>query len=119
MTAEDRISLLGEMNLLLEDERKTLLKGDLDGLESLLERKEALVVRLNQIEQLSDGDLGELRNKAARNHELLDSAMQGIRAVADRMAELRRVRKGLQTYDRSGRKTEVETSSQRKLEKRA
>jgi flagellar biosynthesis/type III secretory pathway chaperone len=112
-------ALLGEMNALLDQERATLLKGDLDGLQHILELKEALVERLNQSEKLSDVELAPLRTKAARNHELLDSAMQGIRAVADRMAELRRVRQGLQTYDRAGRKTEVELTTRHKLEKRA
>jgi hypothetical protein len=45
--------------------------------------------------------------------------MQGIKAVANRMAELRKVRKGLDVYNRSGQRTSFATTGSLKLEKRA
>jgi len=45
--------------------------------------------------------------------------LSGIRAVADRVAALRRVRDTLETYDQSGRKTAISTLRTGQVEKRA
>ena len=50
---------------------------------------------------------------------LLDTALEGIRAVADRVSALRRVRDTLETYDQTGRKTTFESMHKGRVEKRA
>lgn len=115
-TAQD---LINELDDILEQEREALILGELEKLHDLLLLKDTLITRLND---LDDGELGALetvQEKVSRNQSLLDSAMQGIRSVAARMQELRKVRKGLDVYDKSGKKNSYSTASSLKLEKRA
>lgn len=114
--AQDKIDELDEI---LELEREALIEGKLDKLQSLLERKDALISDLNMLDELERDALETVHNKVSRNQLLLESAMQGIRSVANRMQELRRVRKGLDVYDKSGRKSSYSTMASKKLEKRA
>ena len=57
--------------------------------------------------------------KVRRIHLLLDGAREGIREVAGRMAELRRLRNGLETYGSDGRKHNVDVRTEHTLERRA
>jgi len=107
------------LDALLERERAYLLAGDLEGLGKLLPEKEALVQTL-----LADIDEGRdaitpLEGKLQRNQLLLDGALDGIRAVAARLAALRQVRTTLDTYDAQGRKRSVTPQTNAKVEKRA
>lgn len=104
---------------LLDRERQALLDGDLDHLVSQLEEKEALIERLNDCEDAEGEPLKALQVKVLRNQALLDSALQGIRSVANRMSALHRIRRSLDTYDESGRKTTIESLVEPKVEKRA
>lgn len=115
-TAQDYIDAL---DLALEEERTALLNGNLTALEPIVARKEDAISHLNEIDALENADLDAVQSKVTRNQALLDSAMEGIRSVAARMAEIRRVRKGLDVYDESGRKTRFGTNTQTTLEKRA
>lgn len=117
---QDRIdTLIEDLDQLLDAERRALVDGDLDELARLYDGKEALITGLNALDRLESEQLQEVRHKMTRNQALLNSAMEGIRGVADRMAELRRLRQSLSTYDRDGRRHQFETPTEQKLEKRA
>ena len=106
------------LEALLDREREALLDGDLDRLIGQLDEKEALIERLN-----ASGDSGaglkDLQAKVLRNQALLDSALEGIRTVAQKLSALHRVRRSLDTYDESGRKTTIDSAPDRTMEKRA
>lgn len=111
--------ILTSLDDLLDRERIALLNGDLDAISRGLREKERLLDGLNALHGDQDEDLSAIRNKALRNQVLLESALTGIRAVADRVAALRRVRDTLETYDQSGRKTAISTLRTGQIEKRA
>ncbi|WP_174214183.1 flagellar export chaperone FlgN [Pseudophaeobacter sp. EL27] len=112
-------SLIDELDEILDQERSALVRGELDKIEALLARKEPLIAQLNTIDSLERAALSQVQTKVSRNQELLNSAMEGIRGVATRMAELRRVKKGLDVYDRAGRKARYGTTMGQRLEKRS
>ncbi|MGR3621148.1 flagellar biosynthesis protein FlgN [Pseudophaeobacter sp.] len=118
MTNHDPQSLIEELDEILDQERQALVRGELDQIEALLSRKEAAISRLNAFEDLERAALNKVQTKVSRNQELLNSAMEGIRSVAARMTELRRVKKGLDVYDRTGRKARYGTTMGQRLEKR-
>ena len=112
--------VFANLDALLEEERAALLRGDLDELEDMHARKSALLDQLHALDAARDADaLHDLQAKLTRNHALLDSAMLGIRAVARRLAAVRRVRETLDTYDEDGNKSSVDISIARAVEKRA
>ncbi len=119
MTQETIDTMIDDLDLLLDSERQALVSGNLDELSQLHDRKEQLISALNALDRLEADALVGVREKMSRNQALLSSAMEGIRAVADRMAELRRVRQNLSTYDRDGKRHQFPTSTAQKLEKRA
>lgn len=118
MTPETR-NLFDSLDDLLEKERAALLLGDLEKITVLLSEKEVLFDRLTLIDDATADDLTQLQGKAMRNQALLDNAQMGIRAVATRMANLRRLRRSLETYDETGRKTTITTRMDNQVEKRA
>lgn len=107
------------LDTLLDQERSCLLDGDLEALGSLLPAKEQLVDLLLQGGRLNKDSLAPIKGKLERNQSLLDGAMDGIKAVADRLAALRQVRTALDTYDAMGRKKSVATQAAPLMEKRA
>ncbi|WP_298859111.1 flagellar biosynthesis protein FlgN [uncultured Sulfitobacter sp.] len=108
-----------QLDSVLEQERAFLLEGDLEGLGSLLPVKEKLVELLLMDVSGNREQITPLEGKLQRNQLLLDGALDGIRAVAARLAALRQVRSALDTYDAQGRKQSVEMPSSPKVEKRA
>ena len=119
MKVEEIQSLIDELDELLDSEKKALVQGDMDQVGRLMSQKEYLVENLNAQEDLDRKNLTKLHQKVMRNQTLLDSALEGIRAVATRMSELRRVRSGLETYDEQGRKRHFGDQGSTKVEKRA
>ncbi len=119
MDFDRQSGLVDQLDVLLDAERAALLNGDFEQLSDLLPKKEHLIAALSDEDSAAGDDLSPLQDKLARNQMLLQSAMEGIRAVADRMAELRRVRQGLQTYGNTGEKSDVAVNVRRVLEKRA
>lgn len=115
-TPQDIINALDE---LLETERQHLLSGNLEALSALLARKEDLIDAMNAMDPSKADVLFETHRKVVRNQALLSSALEGIRAVADRVASLRQVRKSLETYDETGRKKTFQTRTDTSVEKRA
>lgn len=122
IVASEKVSLLtvlSELDDLLDKERACLLAGDLSGLSRILREKERIIDTLNSLLPESDPGLDALKDKALRNQALLDTAVEGIRAVANRVSALRRVRDTLETYDKSGRKTSFDAQPRGRVEKRA
>ena len=108
-----------QLDALLEQERTCLLAGDLEGLGTLLPAKERLIAELLDAQTLNGENLSPIKDKIQRNQLLLDGALDGIRAVATRLAALRQVRTVLDTYDAQGRKKQVVTPPPPQVEKRA
>lgn len=119
MRNDDPDALVDALDELLDLERAALTVGNLDRVGRLMTRKQELIESLNRSDGPEHAGLPGLRDKALRNQALLDSAMEGIRAVAARMADLRRVRERLDTYDRRGARTSLAAGSPSNLEKRA
>lgn len=119
ITHQNPQTLINELDDILDQERSALVRGALDQIEDLLARKEKIIAQLNTIDNLERTALAQVQTKVSRNQELLNSAMEGIRSVATRMAELRRVKKGLDVYDRAGRKESYGTTMGQRLEKRS
>lgn len=119
MTNSKSQDIIHALDDLLEKERTALLEGNLDIITRLLSEKENLIDHLNASEASLPEALDMLQGKVQRNQALLDGALQGIRAVANRMGSLRRIRKSLDTYDESGRKTTIHVRQDNKVEKRA
>ena len=111
--------ILASLDDLLDRERSALLEGDLEAVSRSLREKERLIDALNGIRPAEGDLLGAIREKVQRNQVLLDGALDGIRAVADRMSALRRIRETLETYDQSGRRTVIEGLRKGRIEKRA
>ena len=111
--------ILASLDDLLDRERSALLEGDLEAVSRSLREKERLIDALNGIRPAEGDLLGAIREKVQRNQVLLDGALDGIRAVADRMSALRRIRETLETYDQSGHRTVIEGLRKGRVEKRA
>ncbi len=112
-------NIVNELNDLLDQERAALLDGNLEAIAALLQRKENLIDQLNAQAPEPPEVMSELRGKVIRNQDLFDGALEGIRKVAARMEAVRRIRHNLETYDKSGKKTEVSSIPNHKVEKRA
>jgi len=119
MTHETPQEIIDALDELLETERKHLLDGNLEALGDLLVEKEELIDAMNDMNPPVTEALSGIQLKVVRNQALLSSALEGIRAVAERVASLRQVRKSLETYDQSGRKQTYETKAKTSVEKRA
>ena len=104
---------------LLDAERLALLEGRLENLSEIHEKKSKLIDELNRLDIEDQQKMLGLRSKVERNQDLLNSALEGIRAVSRRLAEVRRVRTNLDTYTEQGEKAEIATQPERALEKRA
>lgn len=119
MATESARDLVGALEDILETERAALLKGDVDAMTRLAENKERLIDLLNARTDLPHTELIRLHDKISRNQSLMNSALEGIRAVAARMSEMRQVRQALHTYDRSGSIRKIINDAARQIEKRA
>lgn len=119
MTAKTKTATITELNDLLDAEREALLKGDLERLNDLLVPKEALIEAMNAIPQTDLSAMQTLNQKVKRNQLLLDGAMEGIRAVAERMTQLREVKGALETYGADGKRHEISLGAETSVEHRA
>ncbi|AVO38555.1 flagellar biosynthesis protein FlgN [Pukyongiella litopenaei] len=118
MTQADPDNRIEQLDTLLDCERAALIAGDFARLERLVSEKENLVAQID-VTQAQPGDLPSLREKMARNQDLLTGAMEGIRAVARRLSDLQQARKGTDVYDGKGRKTHLSARVASSVEKRA
>lgn len=112
-------STIMELGNLLEAERKALLEGDLHILKDLLSSKEALMEAVNDMPDPDRAAMQALAGKLQRNQLLLDGALEGIRAVAQRMARLREVKGALETYGADGKRHDIPLFPNRSVERRA
>lgn len=119
MKPETAPALVAALGALLERERAALLSGRLDNMAPLLEEKTALCAALGDLNGPAHDDLDRLKQKAARNHALLDGALRGLRQAAGRIATLRQLRHGCDTYDESGHRHRIGGEPARRMEKRA
>ena len=101
---------------LLDRERSALLAGDIEGLARMGDEKERLLTALADAPPRA---LDAIRDKADRNRVLLNSALDGIRAVSLRLAALREVRETLDTYDRGGNRQQIRGLARSRIERRA
>lgn len=85
----------------LDNERKMILSGQIDGVLRASKEKERLLARLSGASE-SDEVIQRLRRKAERNQELLMAAAKGIKSAARRVDQLRTPAKNLRTYGRDG-----------------
>lgn len=111
--------LYHSLDTLLDREREALLNGDLSTISGLVIEKEQLIEQIATTDNTGRQELATLHRKALRNQELLDITLQGIRTVANRFATLRRIRKTLETYDETGKKSVVQALPPSNLERRA
>ena len=119
MTTSESQTLIDELDGVLDKERDAVLGGDLELLDRLLTNKTRLVEQVNRQVRPETAELPALRQKLVRNQALLNSAMQGVRSVADRLADLRTVREELRTYDAHGQRNRYRTVQGVTVEKRA
>jgi flagellar biosynthesis/type III secretory pathway chaperone len=110
---------IDNLDELLDAERQALLEGNLDEISVLMKRKEALIDVLNTQEATDRAELKSLNSKVERNQELLNSALEGIRTVARRLAAMRRIRGSLDTYNAQGQKNTINMETESSVEKRA
>jgi len=119
MTNEMIQSTIESLDDLLDAERKALLAGELDEIRRLHEKKAALIEQLRLLDLKDQALLSTISDKIDRNQALLQSAMEGIRTVAKRLAAVRHVRETLETYDDKGQKNAIKPRPAKSLEKRA
>lgn len=119
MSKKPDTDLIRSLEEVLDLERNALVSGDLDRLNHMTPEKEKLIGAINALQVFESGELIRLQQKVERNQALLNSAAEGIRSVAARMAELRRVRQELSTYNADGQRSGFAMRGQVKLEKRA
>lgn len=112
-------TLFESLEDLLDRERAALIDGDLSAIGDLLAEKEALMAQIADEDAPTRKSLEALQGKAMRNQALLDSALRGIRTVANRFATLRRIRKSMETYDEFGQKSTLPAVTDHKVERRA
>jgi flagellar biosynthesis/type III secretory pathway chaperone len=104
---------------LLDKERAALLSGNLDLIDRMSVQKEKLIDVLNLHGGSKIKKLAALNIKVQRNQVLFESALDGIRSVAERLATMRRVKNSLDTYDAHGKRKKIEMPSKGEVEKRA
>jgi len=106
------------LNSLLDEERAALLDGDLEQLTHLLASKEALIDEMNEAPQTDLPAMQALDGKVKRNQLLLDGAMEGIRSVAQRLAQLRQAKGALETYGPDGKRYDIPLAADSSVEHR-
>ena len=116
---DDQNTLIRKLDELLDVEQQALLDGNLESLAEIVEEKESLIDALNRAEFETPEPLVPVNDKVTRNQALLEQALNGIRSVARKLAEIRQARRAFDTYDKQGQKSRIETDSDTSVEKRA
>ncbi len=119
MDDQRQSELFAALDALLTREKSALLDGDFEVLAEIGEEKARLLTALETLSPSDPAPLQALHEAAGRNQVLMESALSGIKDIANRMALLRRVRDSLQTYDAQGQKSDVYLAGPARLEKRA
>ncbi len=95
-----------ELTRLLEEERAAILSGAFLEISRVSAAKERLLEKLTEV-PVPLADLRRIAAEVSRNQSLLSAAIDGVRAVADRMGALRRARDGFETYGPGGDRARV------------
>lgn len=111
-------AVTAELSALIEEERAALVGGELDKLETLMERKEAMVSALSTL-QLDAKTVAPLREGLRYNTELYEQSLAGLRNVSERISLFNRLRKSMDTYTAEGHKKAVGVDESHRLERRA
>lgn len=112
-------TIIAELDGLLEKERQALLDGDLEMIGALLEQKTALLSGLDDATPDEAEVIRPLQMKLRRNQELFDQALAGIRNVANRLGDMRQVRKAMNVYDANGNRSAIGNDGAGSFERRA
>ena len=104
---------------LLEKERTALLAGDLEKISDLIPEKEDLIATMGRSGEITQTMGAELTLKLRRNHALFESSLSGIRAVAARIANHRKMQSTLQIYNAQGEKKVVQSQDSSTVQKLA
>lgn len=92
---------------LLDLERKAILNGPLEGLQDLVDRREAVLAEvLAQDEAAPEEFLATLKVKAERNSRLILASLAGIKAADAEISRIRDARDQLRTYTAAGTSVE-------------
>ena len=94
------------LSALLERERDAILSGLFDELPKLAPEKERLLTALPN-QSIAPHQLRSISAAVSRNQTLLAAAIDGVRAVAERIDTLRQSRKGFESYGPSGGRVHV------------
>jgi flagellar biosynthesis/type III secretory pathway chaperone len=98
------MSVLAELERVLDDERAAILSGDYSQLEGLEAHKYRLANAFERIESSDPAGVEALRQKTLRNQALLAAAGRGFQAA---LTQVRDLRSGAfqATYSRSGKRS--------------
>lgn len=109
MTETDKSheAILTALDALLEEERKALLQGDLDLIGTLLEHKATLISGLEDASPDKADAIRPVQLKLRRNQDLFDQALAGIRNVANRLGDMRQLRRSMDVYDAKGHRSPI------------
>lgn len=103
MTRNDGRDPVAMLSTVLERERAALLAGDITALSGLAEEKSAALALLSTCPPAHPGPaLEALQRRAEANQALITAAGEGLRAVRDRLMNLRNGGPPLSTYDSMG-----------------
>lgn len=105
------MSVVGEIEKLLSEERKMLLAGDFDALKDLIDRKANLEQRLaGGKPDMSADALKRIGDQARHNEALLAAAQRGLSFT---MSQLRNLSAGeaQKTYSRDGQRVSLSRKS--------
>ena len=104
---------------LLDQEKATVLSGELKRLPQLITQKEALFSQIGEHPNPDPTLLKRLQQKTEQNQKILDAAMLGIRAATDRISEIRKKGSNLKTYSEQGVRAQFSGLPRQSFEKRA
>ena len=119
MVQTDTATLITDLSEVIAQERHAILAGELEGVEDLVERKADLVALIAGRDDVDREAFEALRTQFERNQKLLESAMAGVRAVANRLTATREAQETLKVYDDKGRAKSFPTGETPKLMRRA
>lgn len=111
-------SPLQKLEALLASERRALIAGDLQAVETLVEEKKRLVDQID-LDQVPPDELSPVHDSIRRNNVLFDEALAGIRQVVSRLGALHAATKSLDTYDARGQRLRLCDDRKQSVEKRA
>lgn len=103
---------------LLDKERTAILSGALERMGRIAAEKERILDG-NNLTAPNQRVLDKLRQKAARNQQLLAAAIRGVRTVSSRLDVLLNGPGDMNTYNQKGQRTTLSSRHQGTLHRRA